>query len=69
MEIHPGPSYNAQNDSGNAFSILLPENFCEITWKEFMSWQLNNSTLSHSTMSPAGYRGPPKPDSNPNAQC
>ena len=58
----------AQYVSGEAFSILLPENFCKITWKEFMTWRLNNSTLSHSNKSPVGYRGQPKPDSNPNTQ-
>ena len=57
----------AQTVSGDAFSILLPENFCKITWEEFMTWRHNNSTLRQGNMFPAGYRGPPKPDSNPNA--
>ena len=58
----------AQTVNGDVFSILLPKNFCKITWKEFMTWRLNNSTLSHGNMSPAGYRGPHKADSHPNAQ-
>ena len=33
-----------------------------------MSWRLNNSALGHTTMCPAGYRGSPKPDPNPDAQ-
>ena len=58
----------SQTDSRDALSILLPENSCKITWKEFMTWRLNNSTLSYGIMSPVGYRGPPTPDSNPNVQ-
>ena len=58
----------AQTDSGDPFSILLPEQFSKITWKEFMTWRLNKSTLSHCTVSPAGYRGPSKPESNPNTE-
>ena len=58
----------AQSVSGDEFFILLPENSGKITLKEFMTWRINNSTLSHGNMSPVGYRGPPKPDSNPNAQ-
>ena len=53
--------------SGDDFSILLPENFCKITWKEFMTWRLNDSTMSHSYISNAGHRRQPKPDSNPTA--
>ena len=49
------------------FSILLPENFCKITWKEFMTWRLNDSTMSHSYISNAGHRRQPTPDSNPTA--
>ena len=33
-----------------------------------MNWRLNNFTLIHGTMSSVKYKGPPKPDSNPNAQ-
>ena len=68
IEIDPPHSYGGTNCLWNAFSVLLPENFHKITWKEFMDLRLSNSTLSHGTMSPAGYRGPPKTDSNPNPQ-
>ena len=54
--------------SGDEFSILLPETSCKITWKEFMTWKLNNSIMSHSYISNAGHRGQPKQDSNQNAQ-
>ena len=58
----------AQSVAGDAFSILLPENSYKITWREFMTWRLNNCKENHSHSSPAGYRGQPKPNSNPNAQ-
>ena len=54
--------------SGDELSILLPENICMITWKEFMTWRLNDSTMSHRYVSNAGHRGHPKQDSNQNAQ-
>ena len=54
--------------SGDELSILLPENICMITWKEFMTWRLNDSTMSHSYVSNAGHRGQPKQDSNQNAK-
>ena len=71
MEIHPPPSYGCTSVMcvwRDEFSILLPENLCKITWKEFMTWRLNNSTMSHSYVSNAGHRGQPKQDSNQNAQ-
>ena len=58
----------AQTDSRDAFSILLPEKFSKITWKKFMTLRLTNSTLSHGTMSSTGYRGQSKSESNPNTQ-
>ena len=54
--------------SGDAFFILLPENFYKITWKDFMTWRLNDSTMSHSYVSSTGHREQPKPDPNQNAQ-
>ena len=45
----------AQSVSGHAFFILLPENFCKIQWRDFMTWRLNNCKESHSHTSPAEY--------------
>ena len=53
---------------GDAFSILLPENFCKITWKDFMAWRLNNCKENQGHTFPSGYKGHTKPDSNPNAK-
>ena len=58
----------AQTDSGDAVFFLLPRNFCKISWKELMTWRLNNSIMIHGNMPPAGHRGPPKLDCNPNVQ-
>ena len=46
----------AQSLPGDAFSILLPENFCKITWKDFMTWRLNNCKANEGHMSPSVYR-------------
>ena len=68
MEIHPPPSYGGIICRRGWISHSTQENFHKITWKEFMTSRLNNSTLSHCNISPVGYRGPPKPDSIHNAQ-
>ena len=47
----------AQSLPGDAVSILLPENLRKITWKDFMTWRLNNCKESYSHISPSGYRG------------
>ena len=39
---------------GNELSILLPEHFCQLIWKEFMIWRLQESTQNLSTVSIAG---------------
>ena len=54
--------------SGDEFSILFPENFCKIMWMEFMTWRLNDSTMSHSPITNAGHRGQLKLETNQNAQ-
>ena len=48
---------------GNPFSILLPEQFCNLTWKEFMTWRLQDSNQNTSSVSSTGYRGQSKQES------
>ena len=47
---------------GNPFYILLPEQFCNLTWKEFMTWRLQDSNQNTSSVSNTGYRGNSKQD-------
>ena len=47
---------------GNPFSILLAEHF-NLTWKEFMTWRLQDSNQNTSSVSNTGYRGQSKQDS------
>ena len=37
---------------GNAYSILLPDQFCNLTWKEFMAWRLK-TPIREQTLDPA----------------
>ena len=39
----------------NPFSILLPDQFCNLTWKEFMTWRLEDSNKNTSSVSSTGY--------------
>ena len=48
---------------GNPFSILLPDQFCNVTWKAFMTWRLEDSNQNTSSVSSIGYQGQPKQDS------
>ena len=48
---------------GNPFSILLLEQFCNLTWKEVMAWRLQDSNQNTSSVSNTGYRGQSKQDS------
>ena len=48
---------------GNPFSILLPDQFCNLTWKEFMTWRLEDSNQNTSSVSSTGYQGQTKQDS------
>ena len=41
---------------GNPFSILLREQFCNLTCKEFMIWRLQDSNQNTSSVSNTGYR-------------
>ena len=47
----------AQDSSipGNPFSILVPDQFCNLTWKEFMTWRLEDSNQNTSSVSNTGY--------------
>ena len=45
------------------FYILLPDQFCNLTWKEFMTWRLQDSNQNTSSVSNIGYQGQPKQDS------
>ena len=49
--------------SGNALSILLPEHFCKLTWKEFIIWRLQDSTQNTSYITNTGYTGQSREDS------
>ena len=40
---------------GDQFSILLPDQFCNLTWKEFMTWRLQDSNQNTSSVSNTGY--------------
>ena len=48
---------------GNPFSILLSDQFCNLTWKEFMTWRLQDSNQNTSLISNTGYQGQPKQES------
>ena len=48
---------------GNSFSILLPDQFCNLTWKEFMTLRLEGSNQNTSSVYSTGYRGQTKHDS------
>ena len=48
---------------GNPFSILFPDQFCNLTWKEFMTWRLEESNQNTSSVSSTGYQGQTKQDS------
>ena len=42
---------------GNPYSIMLPDQFCNLTWKEFMAWRLEDSNQSTSSVSSTGHQG------------
>ena len=35
---------------GDPFSFMLPDQFCNLTWREFMSWRLEDSNQSASSI-------------------
>ena len=48
---------------GNPFSILLSDQFCNLTWNEFMTWRLQDSNQNTSSVSNTGYQGQAKQES------
>ena len=36
---------------------MLPDQFCNLTWREFMSWRLEESNQSTCSLASNGYRG------------
>ena len=48
---------------GNPYSFMLPDQFCNLTWREFMTWRLEDSNKSTSSVSSNGYQGCTKQDS------
>ena len=42
---------------GDPFSFMLPDQFCNLTWREFMSWRLEDSNQTTSSISSNGHRG------------
>ena len=48
---------------GNPYSILFPDQFCNLTWKEFMTWRLDNSNQNTNSGSSTGHRGYTQKDS------
>ena len=48
---------------GNSLSILLPDQFCSLTWNKVMTWRLQDSNQNTSSVSNTRYQGQPKQDS------
>ena len=48
---------------GDPNYFMLPDQFCNLTWREFMSWRLEDSNQSTSSISSNGYKGGTKQDS------
>ena len=49
--------------SGNPYSLVFPDQFCNLTWKEFMAWRLDNSNQNTNSGSSIGHRGYTQQDS------
>ena len=49
--------------SGNPYSITLPDQFCNLTWKEFIAWRLDDSNQDTSSASSTRHRGYTRQDS------
>ena len=43
--------------SGDPFSFMLPDQFCNLTRREFMAWRLEESNQTASSIPSSGYRG------------
>ena len=48
---------------GDPSSFMLPDQFCNLTWREFMSWRLEDSNQTTSPMPSNGHRGYTQQDS------
>ena len=48
---------------GDPFSFMLPDQFCNLTWRDFMSWRLEDSNQSTTSIPSNGYRGFTQKDS------
>ena len=48
---------------GDPFSFMLPDQFCNLRWREFMSWRLEDSNQSASSIPSKGHRGYTQEDS------
>ena len=48
---------------GDPFSSMLPDQFCNLTWREFMPWRLEDSNKSTSSIPSNGHRGYSQQDS------
>ena len=54
---------NESSTPGDPFSFMLPDQFCNLTWRDFMSWRLEDSNQSTSSIPSNGYRGYTQQDS------
>ena len=48
---------------GDPYSFMLPDQFCNLTWRELMSWRLEDSNQSISSPPSHGYQGGTKQES------
>ena len=53
--------------TGDPYSFILPQQFCSLTWTEFMSWRLEDSTQSTCSIPSNGHRGCTQQDSSHNS--
>ena len=48
---------------GNPYSVMLLDQFCNLTWKEFRAWRLDDSNQGTRSASSTGHRGYTQQDS------
>ena len=65
MEVFTSPSQSSKESStpGDPYSFMLPDQFCNLTCRELMSWRLEDSNQSISSSTSNGYQGGTKQDS------
>ena len=49
--------------TGDPYSFMLPDQFCNLTWREFMSWRLEDSNQSTCSIPSNGHSGYTQQDS------